>query len=197
LGSSLFWISYVAAWTLIAILFTAVYLLYRHFGEQLVTREKRRENSGGPKLHEVANFNLKGISNKDYRLGPDADCSHLIFFAAPNCRYCAEVKPIIGSLAAAHTNVRLIIIYLGSTESASEYAQDMQQAAFVVADPTKEFAQLWNIPGTPYLVFVNRKGLITKKGIAGGGKEKIQVFFSGDSEDQKSTKAAKGIVQRA
>jgi len=174
-SNSFFVWSYIALWVLVAVLYVAVFLLYRHFGEQLLQGQMERQrilDLQGPKLNEPIDATLITIDDSDYQL---IGRGHVVLFSAPGCSYCTQVQPIVRDVSKSH-DVGLIVAYKADAAGAKDYAEVLSPAAVVIADPKNEFAKKWNVRATPYFVATDSKGNVRMKGPA-STRDEVGDFF--------------------
>jgi hypothetical protein len=167
--NGIFAISYALLWVLIVVLYAAVFLLYRHIGQQL----SHQEQTFGPRLDVAANLTLSTIDGTTYGLGPDnSKRGRLVVFAAPTCANCERVRPRIQQRFDKDRRPDLVIVYSGDEIQTRRFAANFRSDTVVVADPSGELARLWRVPGTPYAVVIDAKGVVRNKGILTGSSLK-------------------------
>lgn len=174
-------VSQVILWILITVLYVAVFLLYRHLGEQFV-ESQRREDAQGPNLNERVDAVLVTVDGTEHSLTNGR--GNVILFASGSCESCTRVKPFIGEFAR-KTDVATVVAYAGELSAAAAYAKDVSGIA--VSDTRSEFARSWKVPGTPYLVAVDSTGVIRRKGSA-GSRETVREFFKAAGTGPKSAR---------
>jgi thioredoxin-related protein len=167
-------ISHIALWVLMGILYVAVWMLYRHFGQQLL-REEERQDAQGPSLDESADVVVETIDGRNYSLS-EARRSHLIAFTSPKCRACAQIQPVLGSLAATGSNgTAIMIVHLGNAGSARDYVKDLPANVLAVADEAGELFRHWRVRSTPFCVVTDGNGVVKMKGV--GSKDRLRSLF--------------------
>ena len=174
-GSNVLLISNVAIWVLLLILYAAVFLLYRHFGEALLRRTRMLEGAG-PKIDDQLDVTLMTVNGTGYRLGQDSGRPHVILFGSAQCSHCERVKPIVRDLIPPDDSVGLILVYLGDQKSTLNYATAISDSVIAVSDPTGELGRVWKVPGTPYAVVADASGFVRKKGLA-SSRGTLKSFF--------------------
>ena len=169
-NGTLFFFSYVALWLITGLLYVAVFLLYRHFGQELLERRNFQERLG-PKLNEKANMSFKTVDGTDYNLFNGR--SHVFLFAAPNCQLCEAVKPLIKGLSA-RPDIGTIVIYAADEKATRDYTAAISGIA--VSDAKREISKAWNVRSTPYFVVTDSQAVVRKKG-GGNNPEAIAQYF--------------------
>src|SRR5688572_23997509 len=172
-NSPLFFYTYVALWLITAVLYVAVFLLYRHFGQELLERRNFQERLG-PKLNEKAIMTLKTVDGTEYNLFNGR--SHVFLFAAPNCRLCEAVKPLIESLSS-RQGISTIVIYAADEKATRDYTAAISGIA--VSDSKREISKAWNVRSTPYFVVTDSQAVVRKKGAGNNPKAIAQYFDTG------------------
>lgn len=160
----MFEVTYVALWILVAALYFAVFLLYRHFGTMLVHGGHRRESSG-PALEDHVSVRLQTVDGRSVEIGSDPN-SHVVMFSAPGCRACEELLPKLRKALWDGTfqGRDLVLVHSGDLESAADYDESIADSMLVVSDPSRELARLWRVQFTPFFVSIGPGGVVRWKG---------------------------------
>jgi len=135
------WIaSYVLLWVAVLVLAFAVVALLRQVGVLHARLHPLGVHFGGegPELGAVAG----PVAGLDY----GASAVTLLAFTAPTCEVCAELRP---SLAAVQRDYR-----------------DVQVEVLDLDDRTRPSFAAFNVRSTPYLVAVDRAGVVRGRGVA-------------------------------
>jgi hypothetical protein len=168
-------ISHIALWVLMGILYVAVLMLYRQFGQELLS-ERERQDAQGPKLDESANVVVETIDGRNYSLS-EARRSHLIAFTSPKCRACAQIQPVLGSLAAKGSNgTAIMIVHRGDSGSARSYVEDLPANVLAVADEAGDLFRHWNVRSTPFCVVTDGNSVVKMKGV-GHSEARLRSLF--------------------
>ena len=181
-------ISHVALWVLMSILYVAVWMLYRHFGQQLLI-EQERQDAQGPKLDELADVVVETIDGRNYSLS-EARRSHLIVFTAPKCPACTQIKPVLGSLAARRSNdATIMIVHRGDSDSTGSYVEDLPATVLAVADEARVLFRHWRVRSTPFCVVVDGNAVVKMKGVGTSEKRVRSLFEAAEKVHSDSRKA--------
>jgi thiol-disulfide isomerase/thioredoxin len=168
-------ISDIALWVLMGILYVAVLMLYRHFGQQLVS-EQERQDAQGPKVDESAEVVVETIDGRDYSLS-EARRSHLIAFTSPKCPTCAQIQPVLASLAAKENNgTAIMIVHRGDAGSARSYVEKLPDNVIAVADQAGDLFRHWKVRSTPFCVVTDPNAVVKMKGVGTSGKRLRSLF---------------------
>lgn len=163
--------SHIGLWTIMIVLYAAVYLLYRHVALQQASTH--RDN--GPSLNEPLRFNLKTIDGTMYPLG-NISKPHVLFFGEQRCATCTKMEPFLRNLSHSHPQITLVVVYSGDTGAAREFTAQMTNDVRVIADPTGELRHMWQIHAVPFAVVTDHSGRIRHKGVA-STKKQIEAAF--------------------
>jgi hypothetical protein len=153
-------VSQITLWISVLVLFTLVFLLFRHLGEQSRERDDPRPTEfSGPKLDSRLDLTLKTIDGTNYHVGSDGEQSCAILFTSIDCSSCDRLKGVIGRLSKEYNAIDIVLVFVGDADSARFYAEGISCVA-VVSDPERSLANLWGIRATPYAVIANREGIV-------------------------------------
>jgi thiol-disulfide isomerase/thioredoxin len=157
----MFLVSYVALWMLFVILFVAVYLLYRHFGRQLLEK-KAADDAQGPVVNEMVRVSLETIDGKRIDVGPEVERAFVIAFTAPRCPGCRMIQPLLRD--AAMDGRDIVVVYHGDVQSTRTYVEGMPASVRAVSDPGRELSRMWRVRVTPFFVVTDSNGMVRRKG---------------------------------
>jgi methylamine dehydrogenase accessory protein MauD len=156
--------SYVALWILVAVLCFVVVALARQIGTlhlRLGPRGALEMDDEGPALGEgrppTTSTDLKG--NQVTVGGQGAE--QLLLFVSPGCMVCEQVLPSIGAVAEAARKQPLVLTDMDAEETRLQF-QNKRVPAPVVA--SIESFQSYEVPGTPYVIVLDRNGVVQAKG---------------------------------
>ena len=156
--------SYVVLWILVLVLCALVVALARQIGTlhlRLGPRGALEMDDEGPALGEappeIEAIDLDG--NAHSVGGPGAD--RLIMFVSPGCLVCGQVLPSLPAVAATNDLEAIVVSDVDRHETARAFASK-RVATPVLAGP--EMTQLYEVPGTPYLVVLDEAGIVRAKG---------------------------------
>ncbi len=174
--ASPFLLSYVALWILVSLLFVAVFLLYRHFGQQLIESEKRRDASGPP-AGRAWQIEFECIDGSKHRIGHGRDRPNVVVFTAIDCKPCEQVKGPLSMVAASNDDVDVVLVHRGDRSSAREFLQGFPPHVVAISDASSLLFREWTIPGTPFFIATDQGGIVKRKGTAGPTEDGVRVFF--------------------
>jgi len=162
--STLFWITYVAAWTLLVVLLLLVLLLYRQYGLTYMG-PRRRIDLGGRDLGSTAPPVVvrqgSGVSDLEvsWRDLVTRDSTHVVFalFASPTCPICEGLFAEVGQVADRWTGVEFLWF-----DRESRLQVPPRGWRVLLSD---DASQTMEIPAFPYAYVLNGKGRIETKGL--------------------------------
>lgn len=158
-----FLISYVALWALVGLLVVAVFLLYRHFGRELLRKQEAYDQLG-PAIDSPISLNATSIDGMPYTIGIEHTRPHIVFFASARCEHCERIRPALREAAvAAGREIGIVVVFRGSPENARSYVERMPTHVVAIADPRREIMNRWRVISTPYVVIVDSEGIARKK----------------------------------
>jgi hypothetical protein len=153
----------------LAILYVAVIVeglvvlgVMRQLGAVLLTVQPgaARDVGGGPQLGTTVDLR---------RFDLDGSTGALFVFVSPDCQPCEELRPALAKLPREHPTISVIpVVAFGEAEARVRYAEDL--GGLARAD-LSELSEEWDVPGTPYVITVDRSGRITAKGVVTNGEQ--------------------------
>jgi methylamine dehydrogenase accessory protein MauD len=155
--------SYVVLWMLVVMLCVVVVALARQIGTlhmRLGPRGALELDDEGPPLGEApAPIDAADVEGRSVAIGGPGE-AQLLLFVSPTCRVCEEVLPSIPAVARQGRLVPYVIS--DTTEAAvSAIAEPSSKATFV---SSPEATRIYNVPGTPYAVVLDARGVVRAKG---------------------------------
>jgi methylamine dehydrogenase accessory protein MauD len=154
--------SYVVLWCLVVVLCVVVIALARQIGTlhlRLGPRGALEIDDEGPPLGEApAPIEVADADGEHVSIG-GAGHAQLILFVSPTCRVCDDVLPALPVVARSGGLTPLIVT---DTAEGLQMLVDKRAPAPVVAAP--DATRLYQIPGTPYAVFLDATGVVRAKG---------------------------------
>jgi methylamine dehydrogenase accessory protein MauD len=157
--------SYVVLWFLVLGLCVVVVALARQVGTlhlRLGPRGALELDDEGPPLGEApVPIDVTDLFGKEISIGGPGK-SQMLLFVSPTCRSCAEVLPSL-SVVARQGAMSPIVITDADADSAKSIAARRVDAPIVAS---AEAVRLYEIPGTPYVVVLDRGGVVRAKGTA-------------------------------
>ena len=155
--------SYVVLWLLVIALAVVVVALARQIGTlhlRLGPRGALEVDTEGPALDEAPPvFDTVDVDGQTAAIGGPGE-RRLLLFASPGCIVCEEVIPVLRA-AARNADARPYILSdLHRDEAIASF--DRRLPAPLVASP--EIAAAYDVPGTPFVVFLDEVGVVRAKG---------------------------------
>ena len=155
--------SYVVLWFLVVGLCLVVVGLARQVGTlhlRLGPRGALEIDDEGPPLGEApVPIDATDTAGSPISIGGPGE-AQLLLFASPTCRSCAEILPSL-SLVARAGSLTPIVVTDADTSGAQTIAAQ-RVSARVVSSP--EAVRIYDVPGTPYAVVLDRRGVVRAKG---------------------------------
>lgn len=169
--------SQIGLWLLVGGLYIAVFLLYRYLGNQLQRRTTSPDTLGPEVGSSPEQVVLVDHSEHQVFLGGPSTKARLVVFLRENCPACTSVRSVLRSMSAQYSGVTdTVIAYRGATEHMKAYAVDFPDDVLFLSD--SEASSKWRIPGTPFVVALDRAGVVRKKGVALSGEQFGSYFES-------------------
>jgi methylamine dehydrogenase accessory protein MauD len=157
--------SYVVLWFLVIGLSVVVVALARQVGTlhlRLGPRGALELDDEGPPLGEApAPIDATDVNGEPISIGGPGE-AQMMLFVSPTCRSCAEVLPSLSVVASAGAMTPIVLTDADSDGAKSIAARRIN--ARVVSSP--EAARVYDVPGTPYVVVLDRTGVVRAKGTA-------------------------------
>ena len=156
--------SYVILWMLVVVLCFIVVALARQVGTlhlRLGPRGALEMDSEGPPLGDApVPAELTGIDGRPIAVGGPGS-QQVLLFVSPGCRMCEEVLPSIG--VAARSKGMDAVVLSDSDPLETTRALGAKKLGVPVAS-AKQLAQVYAVPGTPYVVVLDDLGVVRGKG---------------------------------
>jgi AhpC/TSA family len=160
-------VSQLALWLLMAFLYLAVLMMYRRFGEVMLSGRDARGNQGPAAELQMDSINVTDISAFERTLGRPRKDFQLIFVSSVLCKQCKVALPYLSAFAEQHSDeLETILVCHGDGKSAKEFVKDLARNIHVVLDPKRKVAPRLRINNTPFAVLVDREGVVRGKGLA-------------------------------
>jgi methylamine dehydrogenase accessory protein MauD len=156
--------SYVVLWLLVVALAAIVVALARQIGTlhlRVGPRGALEMDAEGPELGskaiEIETTDMKGRAVAIGKGGED----QLLLFVSPTCHVCERVLPALPAAARAGNLVPYVVTDTDAEETVSQFTHKRVDAPIV---PGVAIAQAYEIPGTPYIVAIDSRGVVQAKG---------------------------------
>jgi methylamine dehydrogenase accessory protein MauD len=160
-------ITYILLWLLVAALTVAVFALYHHFGQMYLSSREGRAHDG-PDLHrQVKAAKVRDLDGNEVRV-PRPAVATMLFYATTNCPLCNELLPALKEVAAREADIDTVVVCGDEPPAVSAWADGLASAAIVVPDGNRAIATRYRINATPFLVLIDRDGIVRGKGIVNG-----------------------------
>ncbi|MDQ3982922.1 MAG: hypothetical protein M3271_09625 [Actinomycetota bacterium] len=157
-------VSYVVMWLLLAALTVVVVALARQIGTlhlRLGPRGALEADDEGPPLGEAPPpEESTDAQGRPARIGGPGE-PQLLLFVSPGCHLCEQVLPSLPAVARAHELDPYVLADTDAEETVSQYERRRLPARVVSA---AGIAQRYRVPGTPYVVVLDRLGIVRAKG---------------------------------
>ncbi|HEX2295493.1 MAG TPA: hypothetical protein VHN37_09310 [Actinomycetota bacterium] len=157
-------VSYVVMWVLLIVLSVVVVALARQIGTlhlRLGPRGALEVDDEGPPLGEAPPpEETTDAQGRTARIGGPGE-AQLLLFVSPGCHLCEQVLPSLPVVARKHELAPYVLSDVDADEIASQYERRRLGARAVSANL---IAQRYRIPGTPYVVVLDRLGVVRAKG---------------------------------
>lgn len=156
--------SYVVLWLLVVALTIVVVALARQIGTlhlRLGPRGALEIDDEGPALGDAPEpFDLATIDGRTVTVGGPGE-AQLLMFVSPGCMVCEQVLPSIPVIARSGSMTPYVLTDVDGFETQRAFA-GKQLAAAIASAP--EVSQSYAVPGTPYIIVLDRAGIVRAKG---------------------------------
>ena len=156
--------SYVVLWLLVVVLCVVVVALARQIGTlhlRLGPRGALELDDEGPPLGEApVPFDTTDIGGRAATIGGPGT-AQVLMFVSPGCMLCEQVLPSLPAIASSNDLAPYVLTDVDATESALVFGPKRLPAPVV---PAREIATAYEVPGTPYVVVLDRYGVVRAKG---------------------------------
>lgn len=155
--------SYAVLWALVVMLCIVVVALARQIGTlhlRLGPLGALEIDDEGPPLGEApAPIEARTTNGEPVTVGGPGE-AQMLLFVSPGCRVCRDVLPGLPSVAQAH---RLLPLVVAGEYDGGETDVGVERAGATVVS-SAEVMSTYGIPGTPYVVVLDRGGVVRAKG---------------------------------
>ena len=160
-----FYISYIVLWAVVAVLFAAVFLLYRQCGALLFRDSSVRFQQGPETDHKLAPLYARDVQGLPVELGEGTGRFQFIFFASSKCPICKEAIPSLQRFAATNeTLTETVMICRGSENDVMSLSKTLVPALKVVHDSKGSIGRRSRIGTTPFALLIDCGGVVRAKG---------------------------------
>ncbi|HXT68478.1 MAG TPA: hypothetical protein VN700_01890 [Vicinamibacterales bacterium] len=166
--SSVFWVSYVSLWLLMAVVMLAVFVLLRHHAQVVLSSRAARNEYAKPKDGMWPRIELPDITGRS-RFVADDPGVHLVMIFVRDCALCNKAIPALEAFGRdMEAHVRLWCVYGASESVTRRWAEGMGAALSgisVLSDSRVALQRSLRVTQTPYGIVV-KDGRIVKAGLA-------------------------------
>lgn len=162
----LFGLSYGVLWTLVVILFVAVFVLYRHLGQELLVGQERRMAQGPSVGSPLPSLELRDIHGDAVNLIGTRTRAALLFVATTSCRPCRDALPALGEFAERYAaTIETVIACRGrNREDVVEFTTSLPDSVRIVADTQWRVGTALRIATTPFALIADGSLIVRGKG---------------------------------
>jgi hypothetical protein len=161
-----FWVTYIALWALVLLLFAAVFFLYRHHGKMLLDSKEGRVSQGPELYKQFPSMRVRDMSGNTILLGRLSPQPIFIFFAQTTCKPCQEARAALAAFASKHQQMlETVLVCTGKVQEITEFAVSLPDAIRLVPDPHKDLLVQLRISSTPFAVILDQEGTVRGKGM--------------------------------
>ena len=157
-------VSYAVLWGLVLVLSVVMVALARQIGTlhmRLGPRGALEIGDEGPALGEAPEpETLADLTGSEIVIGGPGT-AQLLLFVSPGCKVCEQILPSVRVVGTKGDLSPIVLTDLDQAETRLAYS-GKQVAAPVV--PATFLAQRYAVPGTPYVVVLDRQGVVRAKG---------------------------------
>ncbi|HEV8366917.1 MAG TPA: redoxin family protein [Pyrinomonadaceae bacterium] len=165
MDNTLFWVTYLALWLIVTVLFAAVFFLYRFNGQMMLNSRDGRDQQGPEVGKPLPAARLTTVEGKHFDLGSSDLRPQLVFLAATNCKPCLRLKVGFAAFAEKYNSVvDTILVCRGSQEGVAKFASDLPASVIVVADLRWDLGTRLRVHSTPFVFIADSKGIVRGKG---------------------------------
>jgi len=159
---SMWVISYIALWLVVAalvfsdvVLFRQLGLLHLRFGPRgaLALDEGPAIGASAPRFSAVDQFGTT------HAIG-GAGLSRLIVFVTPKCAVCDDLIPALRAVHASAQNV--LVVSAADAASTRPFAEKLGRVPIVASS---EAAETYNVASTPFSIYIDAGGTVRSKGL--------------------------------
>ena len=159
-------VSYVVLWALVLVLCAIVVALARQIGTlhlRLGPRGALEIDEEGPPLGESPPpLDALAVNGENITVGGPGE-AQVLMFVSPGCHLCDQILPSVGAIDSGGEFRPLVVTDADVFETMGGF--DVKHIGAPVI-PSPRLAQTYAIPGTPYLVVLDERGIVQAKGTA-------------------------------
>jgi hypothetical protein len=159
--------TYVLLWVLVLALTAAVFLVYRQVGLMML---RETPGSGGPEPGQLAARPLlRALAQFDsVQTSSSGRPMSFVIFASEHCTACHEVLPDVIRLASEHPKAASFFVVCKPERPDGELkgvCAGLSPPLATIADPSGALVTELGIPGTPFGLLLDAKGVVLLRGV--------------------------------
>jgi methylamine dehydrogenase accessory protein MauD len=154
--------SYVVLWIVVIVLGVVVVALARQIGTlhlRLGPTGALEMDEEGPPIGEAPEPIEAVTTNGDLVVVGGPGEHQMLLFVSPGCMVCKQVLPSIHAVSGDMTPY--VITDVDRQESTLAFARENGRVPVI---PGKEIGRAYDVPGTPYVIVLDRSGVVQAKG---------------------------------
>jgi methylamine dehydrogenase accessory protein MauD len=154
--------SYVVLWIVVIVLAVVVVALARQIGTlhlRLGPTGALEMDEEGPSIGEAPPPIEAVTTDGDPVVVGGPGASQMLLFVSPDCMVCKQVLPSIHAISGDMS--AYVITDVDRQESTLAFAGENGRATVI---PGKEICRAYDVPGTPYVIVLDRSGVVQAKG---------------------------------
>jgi hypothetical protein len=174
---TLFVISYVCLWLLVAALYLAVLLLYRQYGHILMNSRDGRQRQGPEVDTAIEPLRGRDLTGTLCDVAAPQYGVQLIYFASTLCDSCKEARQSLSLFADEYRSIiKTWLVCGGRSDDILNFVAPLSSAVTVVSDPKWKLGTKLRISSTPFALLIDEKGIVRAKGMPDNKPEAFQWF---------------------
>ncbi len=157
-------VSYIVLWVLVVLLIVIVIGLARQIGTlhlRLGPRGALEMDAEGPELGDLLPpQETEAVDGTSHTIGGPGQ-PQLLLFVSPGCGVCEQVLPSVSVVARIGDLAPFVLTDVDAEETRLVYGSKRLDAPLM---PASSFLMDLSIPGTPYVVITDARGIVVAKG---------------------------------
>jgi methylamine dehydrogenase accessory protein MauD len=170
----------VALWLVALIQVGLVLALYRQVGIVYLGSRSARERDGLELFLEAPDWEADDHQGRRVRSNDLRGRPLVLAFADPNCGPCQQLMPELKAFSDRYREQISIVVVGSADDRANRQMADRYLLDFsIVSQAGRRLTNVFNVVATPFVYFIDSKGVIRDKGIVNGQEQleaKLQVL---------------------
>jgi methylamine dehydrogenase accessory protein MauD len=160
-------VAFAVLWVLVVIEAFFIFAILRQIGLLNARIPVRRR--GLPQGARAPAFDLPDLSGESVSWDSFTNQEVLLAFVTPTCPGCRQLVPALNALQAKRgdAGVAVQVVCSGQPDECQGFALQEGLMAPMVTDPAKTTLEPYQVPGVPFVVSIDRKGVVRNSGFAG------------------------------